>query len=587
MDIRNSKNINTGNVNTGGGNVHLGDNYYKSLEYKDLKEREEELSDALNSAQSYEKRLKYSERLNKTRDQIEQLRKDVISLAETFLDMKLDTERLQHAKKFFEEGKFKEAGGSMEAGEMSGDLESLLEERKLLQEKMKSNQEHLKSNANEFLILAKLTAIDYELKDRFEKAIEYYEMSIQADRNYENISSYATFLYKHDRHLEAERYYQEAVEIARKLVQENPLKYLPELAKSLNLLGEIQRVIDQLDQAEKSYQEALEICRDLTDDGQNSHLIELGEVLHSIGVVFRRKHEYDTAKDFLEEALMVRRNLSEDNSEKNLDNLADTLNSLAVLLSAMELDENVEVLFQEALDIRRKLSENNPDEFLGAYAHLLGNLGTFQFWNNRVEKGQKLFQEAIKFLRELSETNPQQYLSELADVLVKFADSLIDESDYLEDIEIFAQEALSIYRNLAEYNGASWLDEVADSLFLLGRIKEKQNKTEEAEMLFQEAKEIYSELSETNIVFIESYAFQLSKLGFFFFNTNDTFDKSERYYKESIEIYRKLAEDDPKKSVPELVILLDNLAILYDSLNEKNKAREIRKEIAMINKKVS
>ena len=69
MDIKNSKNTNTGNIDTGGGNIHLGDNYYKSLEYQELIEREEELSDALNSVQDDEKRLKYSERLNKTRNQ--------------------------------------------------------------------------------------------------------------------------------------------------------------------------------------------------------------------------------------------------------------------------------------------------------------------------------------------------------------------------------------------------------------------------------------------------------------------------------------------------------------------------------------
>ena len=508
----------------------------------------------------------------------------MFSLVETFLDIKLDTERLQNAKQLFEEGKFKEAGGSMGANEMTGDLESLLNERDQLQKKIKNNETHLKNNANEFLILAKLTAIDYALTDRFEKALEYFEMSIKAERNYENISSYAEFLLKHDRNIEAEQYFQEAVEIVRELVNENSLKYLPELVKSLNSLGGIQRTIDQLDESEKSYHEALEICRSIADDGQDEHLAHLGEVLHSIGVVYRRKHEYDSAKNFLEEALEVRRKLANDGSEKSLDNLANSINSLAVLLYSMGMGSIVESLLQEAKEIRRKLGEDNPNEFLGLYAHLLTNIGDIQYRNGRDDEGKQSFQEAIKFLRDLSETNPQQYLSALAAALLRFVKNLLEEEEDFVLIEGLAYETLSIYRNLAEFNDDSWLDEVADSLFLIGKIKVKQHQSDEAEIIIQEAKEIYCSLFESNPILLESYAFQLGELGIFYHDNNYPFEKAEGFYKESVEIYRRIAESGPKKTLPELVVILESLAFLYEGHNKKSQAKAIRKEISEINK---
>ena len=55
----------------------------------------------------------------------------------------------------------------------------------------------------------------------------------------------------------AEKAYQEALEIRRKLAQENPQTFLSDVGMTLNNLAVLQRAKNEFDKAEKAYQEAL------------------------------------------------------------------------------------------------------------------------------------------------------------------------------------------------------------------------------------------------------------------------------------------------------------------------------------------
>ena len=102
--------------------------------------------------------------------------------------------------------------------------------------KMEENQQSLSEKAQEFLNLARETAEDSSLPDRFEKTVEYFEQSLRAERNPKVLIEYAEFLEKHDQITIAFSYYEEALEVYRTLAEQNS-DYLSDVADTLNKMA--------------------------------------------------------------------------------------------------------------------------------------------------------------------------------------------------------------------------------------------------------------------------------------------------------------------------------------------------------------
>ena len=236
-------------------------NFYKSLEYKELQEKIEDLRE-LYSASGGEKKIRYYKRLAEAQNTMEAFKEGVIALAATFQKIEIDTTRLQKAKAHFEAGEFKEARAILDAELLEQDQEQLLQKQANLANETKENEEALKNNADEYLIKAQLTAIDFSLSNRFEQTVAYYEASLKSNRNKDNLFSYAYFLQEHKQNNRATPLYQEALEVYRKLAEANPQTYLPDVATSLNNLGNLQSAKNEQEAAEKSYQIGRASCRE-------------------------------------------------------------------------------------------------------------------------------------------------------------------------------------------------------------------------------------------------------------------------------------------------------------------------------------
>jgi nephrocystin-3 len=125
----------------------------------------------------------------------------------------------------------------LDAEKMGQELDALLEEKASIAAQKSKNEGYLKDKSNEFLILARLTSTDFTLTDRFEKTLTYFEQSVRANRNEENIFAYAYFLNEHNQFLKALSLYEEALEIYKRLAQTNPERYEPYVAMTQNNLG--------------------------------------------------------------------------------------------------------------------------------------------------------------------------------------------------------------------------------------------------------------------------------------------------------------------------------------------------------------
>lgn len=533
MDITNSKNINTGRINTKGGDVRIGDDIYhfKGAEYEAFLERIKEYEEFLEDCNDEVKRLKYSEKLEKERQKLRTFKNEIIQLAELFQKIDIDTQRLRLAKKHFDAGEFKEARVILDAEQMTNELENLLDQKAHLAQKTAQNETRLIDKANEFLILAKLTAINYEIDDWFEKAKEYFEKSLSAYRSFENTGEFAMFLEAHNELEEAMKYYQEILKIFDKKTKKNnqsesyissvfnsmaiihskqnafekaaefynsalniqqKLDYNPDIAITLNNIGNIFKAQNEFDKAETTYHQALKIRESLIQIDKEAYLPALGISLYNMAVLYHHKKEFQKAETSFNKALTIRQALPKTNTIY-IQDLAMTNNGLANLYEDLGQFKDAEIFYLDALNIYQQLAQTNPYTYLPYKASTLSNLATFYKDNNGFEQSEEMYNESIKIYRNLADVNPNSYLPQLATVLGNLA-ILLNDQDELEKAEKLFNESLKIQSKLTKDNPNIHLPILANTLHNFACLLHK-NKPKESEKVFNKALAIRRNLS--------------------------------------------------------------------------------------------
>ena len=240
-------------ITTEGGNVEMHvTNYFHSAQYKDLKKRSDKLQDQF--AKTQQKIAKYpddedfkaelltlSDDRNKVQKLLDDFKQEVIRLAETFTKIPINTERLKLARQHFETGEYAAAKAVLDAEQMGSELDNLLRREEDLERQQAEVQTLRIDKAHEYLILARLTAIDFSIPDRFDKTVECFERSLKAAHTIENTFEYAYFLQEHNQFTTAQPLYEEALAIYRRLAETNPQTYLPYVATTLNNLANLQQ----------------------------------------------------------------------------------------------------------------------------------------------------------------------------------------------------------------------------------------------------------------------------------------------------------------------------------------------------------
>ncbi|MBW1649160.1 MAG: hypothetical protein JRJ44_00520 [Deltaproteobacteria bacterium] len=197
----------------------------------DIKELEKDIAEP---GLTSERRNEKVKELEKLREEKKRFKEHVFNLHETFTKIKINTQRLKKVKEPFENGRFSKADAILKAEELLKEQKGLLDAKKQKLKKIAELDENLKNNANEYLIKAQLTALRFDLPDRFEKASYYFRQSVNSFKTAENLFDYAYFLQKHNQFNKALPLYEEALQIYRKLAESNPQVYLPDIARTLN-----------------------------------------------------------------------------------------------------------------------------------------------------------------------------------------------------------------------------------------------------------------------------------------------------------------------------------------------------------------
>ncbi len=259
---------------------------------------------------------------------------------------------------------------------------------------------------------------------------------------------------------EARRYFERALELHKSLTQQNVGAYLPDVARSLNNLGNLDRLQNRTDEARRHCEEALNIYRQLAQQSPDEYATYLAATLNNLGSLDRLQNRMEESRQHYEEAVKIQRQLAQQNPNKYLPNLAMTLNEFGFLDTIQNRMEEARQHYEEALKIHRRLAEESPAVYLPDLAMTLTDFARLNAIQNRMEEARQHYEEALKIDQRLAERDAAVYLPSVAMTLNNLGrvDRL---QSRLEESRVHYTQAETIYQKLAQGDPARYAGPVA------------------------------------------------------------------------------------------------------------------------------
>ena len=375
-------------------------------------------------------------------------------------------------------GTYREALRLFVEGKADAALQLLSDDR--LQQEADKAKEQLHQAVQGWLLKGQLLAskFDYEGASRaYEKAV------VSAPGSMEAWFAYAHFHQQQNHFAQGRRGYEQALTLAR-LASDNA-----NVALMLANLGVMNHAENRHADARKQFEEALDIRRALAKHKPDIYLPYIATTLNNLGILSSDENRHAEARKQFEEALNLYRALAKHNSDVYLPYVAMTLNNLGILSSAENRHADARKQFEEALDIRRTLAKRNPEVYLPDVAQTLNNLGLLSRAENHHADSRKEFEETLDIYRAAAKHTPGVYLPDVATTLNNLGLLSRAESRNTDARKEF-EEALNIYRALAKHTPDVYLPDVAMTLNNLGLLSRAKNRHADARKQYAEALDI-------------------------------------------------------------------------------------------------
>ena len=243
---------------------------------------------------------------------------------------------------------------------------------------------------------------------------------------------------------EAEKAYDEALEIYQNLAKQNPSAYLPDVATTLNNLAVLYRSDNRLTDAKKAYDEALEIRRNLAKKNPGAYLPYVAMTLNNLAILYGSDNRLTVAEKACVEALEIYQNFAKQYPGTYRPKLAGTLINLANLYDSNNRLTDAEKAYNEALEIYRNLAKQNPGAYLPYVAKTLNNLTELYSSDNRLSNAKKAYDEALEIRRDLAKQAPGAYGLDYANTLVMGVDLLGQDKESLSTAKVILQRYKAI-----------------------------------------------------------------------------------------------------------------------------------------------
>jgi Tfp pilus assembly protein PilF len=451
-------------------------NFGKSKEFNDLEKEISEIDELLSELpeEKIELRYKYSEKRIKLKEQLEQFKREVLALAQTFERIDINTERLKKAKEYFDKGQIKEADAILNTEDLSTDLDHIINEEKLLKEKSEKIEESRMQLANEYLVKANLSSLQFDLPNRLEITGGYFEKSILAKEMFDNVFAYGMFLLYLRQNDKALELFEKCLSFP---VEES------KLANALNSIALVYHNNNVFPKAEENYRKALDIYERIAKDDPITMEPILAVILSNLALLTQNTNRVLAEQYYIRAEEIYEKCAKKD--PKNFEpNLALILNNIGLLY---QFSENLELAFKKyerALEICERIAKAEPAKYEFLLSKVLGNMGFLLHSGGDAAQAEKYYMSSIEIYERLVKENPQSYEPDLANVYNGLAllyqnEFILNHTDeyYIKSSEI-NKKVLEVYERLSRLNPQSYEILLGNTLMNFGTLQLANNETE-------------------------------------------------------------------------------------------------------------
>jgi tetratricopeptide (TPR) repeat protein len=313
--------------------------------------------------------------------------------------------------------------------------------------------------------------------------------------------------------------------------------------------------------AESTFRETLELCR--KDLSVPVNRLYEAKCLRELGCIHRKEGKFAEAIDCTRQALAIYTRFSEEDSIGYTPEVAELLTLLGDYHAFSKACPVALVEFEEALTLYRRLAAIHPEEYLSNVSEVLDKLGLLHLFNGEYNDTLPRFEEALGIRRSLVESHPVHSLSAISNTLNNYALAYL----YLQQTEKarpLLEEAVRIHRTLSVLNPSEHKPLLAEKLYQLGMMYRGWKEPENAYESMKEAIDLFR-----GIVGDASNAHLLPLFGEALYNLDSwhwedgAYENSIEICRETVEVYRRLAEENQKTYFPKLVEMLNRLAAMY------------------------
>ena len=421
------------------------------------------------------------------------------------------------------------------------------------------------------LVLSQSGEIDLALKN-YEHALKCFEYCYENKteglilQDFVKVWSSIGYIYSQKNNLEKSlQYHFKSIESIKKAAKDNPRVFSPQLAHTLNDLGNTyldqDENIEYLTEAAKYFKESLEIRRKLHHEFPHAYLPHIAMSLNNLAAAYTKLGKFNEALQNHQESLNIREKLSISSTVYLPDLAMSYLNMGSLFSYQNNLDQSIEY-FEKSLHIYIKLSGTEPSAYKLFVADVLQNLGVVHLERNDFRNSISYLNQSIEIRKELLQTQSDLIFPRL----ISTFDSLTQvylETDELDEAICTNLESLELQR---KYNQTSINEisiEKAVHFQKLGPTFGRSGKFEIAIRCYSQSVFIFNRLIiEDPASNYQLYlALSLSEMGFTYVQL-EQFDNAEEAYHNSLLIHRKFIATSVQNSV-HLATLLTNLVLFY------------------------
>ncbi|WFB11247.1 tetratricopeptide repeat protein [Streptomyces sp. LX-29] len=348
-------------------------------------------------------------------------------------------------------------------------------------------------------------------------------------------------------------------------------------AVSLSHLSELLADAGRLEEATEPAVTAVRVLRSLAQGDRDRYLAPFAHATGTLSALLERLGRPDQALEHAESAFLLYqeavRSGHAERTARHLPNYTAAARRLASLLSEQGRPEDALRLYEGSLEYGRALVAAAPETELPGLAATLSGIGLTLARLGRDEEALAPSLECVELYRGLEKANPAVFRPHLGDALSNLGRRLESLSRRSEALAV-TQEALALHRRLAADDPDRHLPRLADVLARVSDLLSAGGRREEAISPRQEAVDILRELAGDEPAYVPVLAVSLNDLGARFAEALRPAD-AVAPARESLELHRRLAQENPRAYIPLLAASLFNTGLRHSALGRPAEALEL------------